>query len=73
VGSNVGVSRLSEIAHRLECSGRENDLEVAAPLLEQLKSELERVMIFLSRPDWIEIAKREKVVTDEEINVRIVD
>jgi hypothetical protein len=25
----------------------------------------------LSRPDWIEIAKREKVITDEKLNANI--
>jgi len=56
-----------DIADRLECVGRKNDVEASAPLLDELKSEYEEVMSFLSRADWIEIAKQEKMVTAEKI------
>jgi len=67
-GRNIGAKQLSDIAHCLECAGRENDVEAAVPLFDKLKAELEKVMTFLSRTDWIEIAKREKVITDEKLN-----
>ena len=67
-GRNIGAKQLSDIAHCLECAGRENDLEAAVSLFDKLKAELERVVTFLSRTDWIEIAKREKVITDEKLN-----
>lgn len=66
-GRNVGAKRLSDIAGRLEYVGRENDMEAATPLFDELKTELEKVVAFLSRTDWIEIAKREKVITDEKL------
>ena len=66
-GRNIGAKRLSDIAHRLEYAGRENDVEAATPLFDELKTELEKVVTFLSRRDWIEIAKREKVITDEKL------
>ncbi len=66
-GRNIGARRLSDIADRLEYVGRENDMEAATPLFDRLKTELEKVVTFLSRTDWIEIAKREKVITDEKL------
>ena len=65
--TNVGAKRLSDIAYHLEHVGRAKDVEAAAPLLDELKTELEKVVTFLSRTDWIEIAKREKVITDEKL------
>jgi len=67
-GRNIGAKRLSDIAHCLESVGREGDVEAAVSLFDKLKTELEKVMTFLSRTDWIEIAKREKVITDEKLN-----
>jgi len=32
----------------------------------------EKVVTFLSLDDWIEIAKREKVITDDNLNARMV-
>jgi HPt (histidine-containing phosphotransfer) domain-containing protein len=66
-GRNIGARRLSDIAGRLEYVGRKNDMEAATPLFDKLKTELEKVVTFLSRTDWIEIAKREKVITDEKL------
>jgi PAS domain S-box-containing protein len=71
-GRNIGAIRLSNIAHRLECAGREDDLEAATPLFDALKTELEKVVTLLSLDDWIEIAKREKVITDDKLNASIV-
>ena len=53
------AKQLVEKAYRLECAGKENDMEAFASLFEDLKSELENVMSFLSRDDWIEIAKEQ--------------
>nr|MBC8218033.1 PAS domain S-box protein [Planctomycetota bacterium] len=65
--TNVGANRLSDIACHLEHVGREKDVEAAIPLFDELKTELEKVVTFLSRTDWIEIAKREEVITDEKL------
>jgi signal transduction histidine kinase/FixJ family two-component response regulator/HPt (histidine-containing phosphotransfer) domain-containing protein len=59
-GRNIGAKQLSDMAHRLECAGRQNDVDAAVSLFDELKAELEKVMTFLSRSDWIEIAKRQK-------------
>jgi two-component system sensor histidine kinase/response regulator len=64
-GRNIGAKRLSETAFRLECAGQQDDIEAAIPLFNELKTELEKVITFLSRADWIEIAKRQKVITGE--------
>jgi len=69
--ANVGAKRLSDIAYHLEYVGREKDVEAATPLFDKLKTELEKVVTFLSRTDWIEIAKREKVITDEKLEANI--
>ncbi len=68
---NIGATRLSDIAHRLECSGREDDQDAVPPLFDALKMEVEKVVAFLSLEDWIEIAKREKVITDDKLNAGI--
>jgi HPt (histidine-containing phosphotransfer) domain-containing protein len=67
-GRNIGAKQLSDTAHRLECAGREGDIEAAVSLFDMLKVELEKVMTFLSQSDWIEVAKREKIITDEKLN-----
>ncbi|MHC4174489.1 MAG: Hpt domain-containing protein [Planctomycetota bacterium] len=56
---NFGVKRLSDIACQLECAGRENDIETATPLFDRLKTELEKVVVFLSKADWTEIVKNQ--------------
>ena len=56
---HIAAKQLAEKAYRLECAGKENDMEAFASLFEDLKSELENVMSFLSRDDWIEIAKEQ--------------
>jgi len=68
---NVGAKRLSDIAGRLECVRKESDIEMTTLLFDELKPELAKLLTFLSRPDRIEIAKREKVITDEKLNASI--
>jgi len=55
----VGAKQFSDIAYRLECAGREENMAVATPLFDELKAESEKVVTFLSRTDWIEIAKEQ--------------
>ncbi len=43
----------------------------ANPLFDELKAESEKVVTFLSRTDWVEIAKRDKVITEEKLNANI--
>jgi CheY-like chemotaxis protein/HPt (histidine-containing phosphotransfer) domain-containing protein/anti-sigma regulatory factor (Ser/Thr protein kinase) len=67
-GRNIGAKQLSDVADRLECAGRENDMQAAVPLFDELKAELEKVMMFLSQTGWIEIAKREKIITEDKLS-----
>ena len=62
-GRNMGAQESSDIACQLECAGRENDLQRAKLLFDELKTELEKVIRFLSQPDWIDIAKQKMVHT----------
>ncbi|MCF7972550.1 MAG: response regulator [Phycisphaerae bacterium] len=57
VGRNLGIERLSDMASQMESTGRENDIEAGTLLLNDLKTETEKVMTVLSQSDWIEKAK----------------
>ncbi len=56
---NFRAKRLMDIAAQMERAGREGNMEMAASILGELKTEYEKVVSFLSQPDWIEIAKRQ--------------
>jgi two-component system sensor histidine kinase/response regulator len=71
-GRNIGAKRLSESAYRLECAGQKNDIEATIPLFNELKAELEKVVTFLSRTDWIDIAKRQRVITSENLDAEML-
>lgn len=60
-GRNMEARRLSDMAGRLEFAAREGDMAAASPLCRQLGTEVERVIQFLSRADWMETAKRQTV------------
>jgi len=68
---NVGVVRLSEIASRLERMALEDDLSEAEELLQKITMEFNKLRSFVSKPDWIEIAKRGRSITDEKTNAYI--
>jgi PAS domain S-box-containing protein len=67
-GRNMGAAKLSELARQLEAMELEGALSKAETLLNDVISEFHKLEEFVSKPDWIEIAKREKVVTDEKLN-----
>ena len=56
-GRNLGVARLSEVAGQLETMATQEDLSQAQELLKKITDEFEKFEKFVSRPDWIEIAK----------------
>ena len=64
----MGAAKLSELARQLEAMELEGALSKAQTLLNDIISEFHKLEEFVSKPDWIEIAKREKVVTDEKLN-----
>ena len=55
---NVGAVRLSEIAARLEQMALKEDLSKAEKLLRNIKAEFNKLHAFVSKPDWIETAKK---------------
>ena len=57
-GRNFGAMKLMAAAQILETAGRENDVQGAAAGYDDLKKEFEKVVEFLSKPDWIEITKQ---------------
>jgi PAS domain S-box-containing protein len=63
-GRNIAAPQLSQVAQRLERAGGQQNVEAMALLFDELKAEFKKVVAFLSLEDWMEIAKREKVVTD---------
>jgi PAS domain S-box-containing protein len=58
-GRNLGAARLSELAGQLETMALKEDLSEAEELLKDITSEFHRLEEFISRPDWIEIAKEQ--------------
>lgn len=59
VAMTMGATQLSEKAYCLECAGDKEDIEAAPLLLDDAKDEFEKVMLFLSRANWIEKAKQQ--------------
>lgn len=57
VGRNLGAARLMEAAWPLEDAAAKGDLSQAQELLKKVTDEFEKFEKFVSRPDWIEIAK----------------
>ena len=70
-GRNVGAQSLADCAYNLECAGQEGDRETVEALFDVVRTELEKVVTFLSKTDWMEVAKREKVITDDLLNAPI--
>ncbi len=56
--ANIGAKRLSDATHRLEVIARKKDLSMAESLLQEITREFERLQSFVSKPNWMEIAKQ---------------
>ena len=56
---HIAAKQLAEKTYCLEYACKENDMEAFASLFEDLKGELEKVISFLSKADWAEIAKEQ--------------
>lgn len=61
VARNIGAKRLSDVAGRMEGAGKESDVNIAVLLFDELKPEYEKVISFLSQPDWIQTAKNTSI------------
>jgi signal transduction histidine kinase/CheY-like chemotaxis protein/HPt (histidine-containing phosphotransfer) domain-containing protein len=68
---SIGANRLPEAAYRLECAGQEKDIAKAASVFNDVQSEFEKLVTFLSKADWIEIAKQQK--NDKQTQMSQVD
>lgn len=64
-GRNLGASLLSDVARQMESAGRKNDIEQAKTLFPSFKREIEKVLTFMSQPDWMDIAKQQMVTANE--------
>ncbi|MHC4638204.1 MAG: response regulator [Planctomycetota bacterium] len=53
----ISATNLSELAHRMEAAGKEKKMAIIPALFEEVKEEFAKVVSFMSKPDWIEIAK----------------
>ena len=59
--ANIGARQLSEIAARLERMAHRGDLSQAEQLLQRIKTEFARLESFVSKPDWVEAAKKQNI------------
>jgi HPt (histidine-containing phosphotransfer) domain-containing protein len=57
VGRNLGADRLFEAALPLETAAAKGDLSQAPELLKKVADEFGKFEKFVSRPDWVEVAK----------------
>ncbi len=55
---HISAGQLSKKVGRLERTGEEKDVAAATSVFDEVKEEFEKVMAFLSRADWVEIAKQ---------------
>lgn len=55
---NVGAVPLSQVARRLEETAARDDLSEAEELCRQIETEFARFESFVSKPDWIETARK---------------
>ncbi|MFC1676865.1 CBS domain-containing protein [Planctomycetota bacterium] len=58
---HICAERLGEVAYHLECAGNEGNIDAAVGFFDELKIEFEKVKAFLSKSDWIEIAKQQEI------------
>ncbi|TFG49440.1 MAG: Hpt domain-containing protein [Candidatus Brocadiia bacterium] len=53
----ISATKLSEYALQLETAGKEKKSDTFTSLYDQIKEEFDKVVIFMSQENWIEIAK----------------
>lgn len=58
--ANLGAERLSEAAKSLEHLAAAGDLSRAEELLQEIRTQFERLETFVSQPDWVEKAKQQE-------------
>jgi signal transduction histidine kinase/DNA-binding response OmpR family regulator len=56
----IGAKKLAEFAYQLECAGRDKNMQDVPVLFNTVQDEYSRLTLFLSQPNWIELAKKAK-------------
>lgn len=62
--ATIGAMHLPETANRLEIAGREEDVSQFEPLFEELRREFDELDSFLSKANWIDLAKQQPSETE---------
>ena len=62
----IGATVLSEKSYSLECAGQNSDMSGVAELFEDVQNEFEKLALFLSDPQWVELAKQKGTVNHSE-------
>jgi HPt (histidine-containing phosphotransfer) domain-containing protein len=53
----IGAKKLADIAHQLECAGRDKDMSNVPVLFNTVQDEYSQLKLLLSQPNWIELTK----------------
>ena len=61
--ATIGAKTVAEITAQLERAGKEEDLETAESLIEQVQAEVDDLLSFLAEPDWLQKVKEQGSVT----------
>jgi signal transduction histidine kinase/DNA-binding NarL/FixJ family response regulator/HPt (histidine-containing phosphotransfer) domain-containing protein len=55
----IGAKKLADFAYQLECAGRDKNMQDAPVLFSAVQDEYSRLTLFLSQPNWMDIARAE--------------
>ena len=53
----IGAKKLADIAYQLECAGRDKNMRDVPLLFSTVQDEYSRLTLFLSQPNWLDLAK----------------
>jgi HPt (histidine-containing phosphotransfer) domain-containing protein/HAMP domain-containing protein len=56
-GRYLGIERVTKLATRMEHAGQKNDLLGSVEVFNDLKPQIEKILVALSQDNWIELAK----------------
>lgn len=54
----IGANKLGDVAHQLECAGRDKLMRDIPVLFSTVQDEYGKLTLFLSQPNWMELAKQ---------------
>ncbi len=55
----IGAKKLADFAYQLECAGRDKSMRDAPVLFSAVQDEYSRLALFLSQPNWMDMAQAE--------------